>query len=92
MNLSEEMRNANKSPVERPSKEQATEPALGEALSVDVVLASGTCDESTTKEGAVPDLANEGPQSTEVQSFQRPSDVPNNLQPPQVVEGVGEGV
>ena len=85
------MRNAEKSSVEQPSKEQPTESVLGEALSVDALLLSGTCDESATK-GAVPDLANEGPQSTDVQSFQRPSDVPNNLQPLQVAEGVGEGV
>ena len=59
---------------------------------MDTVLASETCDERTTKEGAVPGVANEGPQSIEVQSFQQPSDVPNTLQPPQVIEGVEAGM
>ena len=83
------MRNADNSSVDRPSKK----PALGETIPVDTVLASGTCGESATKARAVPDLANEDPQSMGAQSLQPLSDISNNLQPSQVVvEGVGAGV
>lgn len=61
-------------------------------LSVDAVLASETRDESAPKEGAVLDLASEDPRSMGAQSFQRPSDISNILEPSQVVEEVGAGV
>lgn len=52
------------------------------------VLASETFNEK----GAVPGVANEGPQSMEVQSFQQLADVSNNLKPSQVVEEVEAGM
>jgi len=82
----EERPEAGKTLVDRPSKEQLAEPALGETLPVDSLLASESCDQTATKEEAVGGLANENPQSIEVHSTQQPPDAPNDLQPRAVGE------
>lgn len=87
--LSGEEREAEKTPVDRPSKGRPTEPPL-EAPSLDSALVSKSCDQGADKEG-LGNRENEGLQSREFQAIQQPLDVSNGLQPPQVIEGVETG-
>jgi hypothetical protein len=80
---------ADEIPVDRSSTEQPTEPAMGETPPIDSVPSSESYDKSATSEAGVGGLANEYPQSTEVQPIQQPLNV---LEPPQAVEGVGAGM